>query len=53
MKIISTFIVWDKKNLVYVKLHQCMHLGEEKFFIERRDGKLQLIGIEEAKELVN
>ena len=51
MRIINTYIVWDKKNLKHVKLHQCLRFNEEKFFIEEHGGKLELISLDEAREL--
>ena len=52
MKIENTFIIWDEKNLTYVKLHYCRYWDEEKFFIERHDGKLQFISSKDAKVLI-
>jgi hypothetical protein len=53
MKIIETFIVWNEKSLNHVKLHYCKYWDEEKFFIEKHDGKLKLISPDEARALTN
>jgi hypothetical protein len=55
MRIVNTFIVWDKKTIQYVKIHHCMNnvSDKEKFFMERYDGKLNLMDNDEAIAMIN
>jgi hypothetical protein len=54
MKVVNTFIVWDKGTIQYVKIHLCKNgEGTEKFFIETYNGRLNLMDTNEAIGMIN
>jgi hypothetical protein len=55
MRIVNTFIVWDKNSIQYVKIHHCLDNvnDKEKFFMEKYNGKLNLMDNYEAIAMIN
>jgi hypothetical protein len=55
MRIVNTFIVWDKGTIQYVKIHHCMDNvnDKEKFFMETYNGRLNLMDNDEAIAMIN
>jgi hypothetical protein len=56
MRIVNTFIVWDKGTIQYVKIHQCKNREgtfDMKFFMETYNGRLNLMDNDEAIAMIN